>query len=84
MRTSRKRKMVGLTEEEERLIRIALASLIDDCTKANQLIARPEDKVDLSPLHSLLLRFDENAQTEEARDDAANDVQPEFSWRVKP
>ena len=76
--------MVNLKKEEKRLIRIALASLLDDCTKANQLMTRPEDKVDLSPIQSLLLKFDEKAHPQETREDASRDVQPEFPWRVKP
>jgi hypothetical protein len=76
--------MVDLTKVEKRLIRIALASLLDDCTKANQLMTRPEDKVDLSPIQSLLLKFDENTRPEKTQEDASGDVQPEFPWRVKP
>ena len=75
--------MVNLKKEEKRLIRIALASLLDDCTKANQLTTRPEDKVDLSPLQSLLMKFDEDAHPEKTRVDVPRDVQPEFPWRVK-
>ncbi len=74
--------MVNLRKEERRLIRIALASLLDDCAKANQLV-RPEEKVDLSPIQSLLLKFDEDARPEKTQEDASRDFQPEFPWRVK-
>ena len=77
------KRAVNLTKEEKRLICIALEHLIDDCSEANGFITRPEDKADLSPIHSLLQKFEKNDHAEETID-LAEDIQPRFPWRIKP
>ncbi len=82
MRDKRKQ-VLDLTKKEKRIICIALEHLIDDCTKANEQITRPEDKVDLTPMHSLLQKFKKNVDAEETIN-SAGDTRPEFPWRIKP
>ncbi len=78
----KRKQVLNLTKEEKRLISIALEHLIDECREANELIPRSEDKVDLSPIQSLLQKFKKHDHAEETI--LAEDSQPRLPWRKKP